>query len=239
MSSWYGYEWKKLPTRLVTAGHLDGLTWRGEGEGATNASALMLYMAIGFYAVQKIDEAQGLLPGEAAVTYEQLQDFTGLSRELISRGLRKLEERGLIETQARGRRNIYVIKYFDDNIWMKIPCRYLSKGRHQVKPFFANLSVRNQYTLYAMKLYFVIMERRNTKTNHAAISYEKLEKYSGIPRNRIKMTISTLVSNELIFCDLIKGKAAENRHNIYRVRGIGNYQHLGTLSDENIDELTE
>lgn len=230
------YEWKRLPTRLVTSGLLRELRWQGDGIGASNTAGLMLYMAIGFYAVQRVDVATGLHPGEASATYEQLQEFTGLSRELVSRGLRKLEEWGLIRTRQRGRRSIYVIQDFDDRIWMKIPCRYFY-GRRQVKSPLADLSVRNQHTFYAMKLYFVIMERRNTKTNHTALSYPRLEHYSGVPRMRIKKAISTLVTHNLIFCDMAKHYLSDYRHNIYRVRGIGDYVHRGTLPDERLDEL--
>lgn len=230
------YEWKRLPTRLVTTELLSALRWQGDGVGATHSAALMIYFAIGFYAVQRFDVSSGLFAGEASVTYEKIQSFTGLSRELVSRGLRQLEALQLIHVRLEGRRSVYRILHFDDRIWMKIPCRYFSRFG-KVESAFSNMSVRSQYTFYAIKIYFVIMERRNTKTNHTALSYPKLETYSGVPRMRIKKAISTLVAQNLIFCDMEKHHLADYRHNIYRVRGIRDYVHRGTLSDEDLEEL--
>lgn len=234
----YSYRWKRLPSRLTNAQSLAELKWQKEGVGAANTAALMIYLAIGFFAVQKDDEASGLTAGEAAVTYERLREFTGLSRALISSGLGLLREWNLIDTRMIGRRAVHRICHFHDRNFMKIPCRYFYRSGTIISPL-PNLSVRSQHTLNAMKLYFLIMGRRDIRNNHTVMAYPKLEFYSGVSKAKIKKALSVLVHENLIFVDLGRRYAGDYRHNIYRVRGIDDYVNLGTLPDKDVENLLE
>jgi putative transposase len=71
--------------------------------------------------------------------------------------------------------------------------------------------------------------RRNTKTNLANISYDKIQEYVCIERTKIKPAISFLASLELIFVEHIPSEVHESGvTNAYRIVGIDSYKHMGT-----------
>ena len=96
----------------------------------------------------------------------------------------------------------------------------------------------------ALKLYFLFASRRDRKTNMAKISYEKIEAYSGIDRNKIRRALSVLAANALVHIEMVPSKVSENGvAYAYRLAHLNTRRHMGTWgrgADEyDFDDLKE
>jgi hypothetical protein len=94
---------------------------------------------------------------------------------------------------------------------------------------FMDFRLRRVAELDALKLFFLIVARRNRTTNITNIGYEKIEEYTDIRRVRIKTAISFLASLSLVHVEHIPSR--ESPHgisNAYRIVGLEPYTHMGT-----------
>ena len=210
-------DWRRVPTGWITETALNELRWT-QTEGSTNAAALMIYIALGVYTAPYDDLIKNLSIGEASPTYNELQKFCGLSRDLINKGIKKLLFLNRIEKRKEGVRTIYTITDLQGIPFGKIPYKFFAhKGKLQ--NVFGGLSVRNKKTLHALKIYFMAIKFRNGKVNYARFSYEKIEAFSGIPRFEIKAALCALTENKLLIIDMVPSKNNDYRQNIYHRSG--------------------
>ncbi len=222
-------DWRQIPTDWITKAVLNELKWT-QTEGSTNAAALMVYIALGAYTAPYDDLIKNLSKGEASPTYNELQKFCGLSRDLISKGIKKLLLLNLIAKKKEGVRTIYTITDLYTKPFGKIPYKaFAHKGKLQ--NVFGGLSVRNKRTLHALKIYFTVIKYRYEKTNYAHISYEKIEAFTGVPRFEIKAALCALTENKLLIIDMVPAQNNEYRQNIYRIRGVESTRHLATMEE--------
>jgi hypothetical protein len=230
-------EWKKLPTSWIEPTIMSSLKWGKEG--SENSAALMMFLAIGVYTSPIDDPVNELSTGEASPTYEDLQAFSGLSRALIRRGLKKLIALKLIKQHKKGVRNIYIISNIKDGSsyrWGKIPFKYFSKNG-SIKNVFGNLNVRSKSTLHALKIYFMAIKFRSSNNNYASFSYDKIKDFASIPKFEIKTALQVLSQNKLLIIDMVPSKNNEYRQNIYRLHGISSSVHLATINDEKFESI--
>ena len=122
--------------------------------------------------------------GRARLTYDELTSRTTLSRVKVSRGLKVLEERTLITRRTDGRRSDVGLANYDRDLgWAKLPVKSMYAGG-RIRAF-EEFSLRRLVELDAMKLFFLFAERRDRGSNLANISYDGIERYTGIARQRI------------------------------------------------------
>lgn len=233
-------EWKQLPTEWINKDVMSELKWVS-GKGSVNSSALMIFIALGVYTSAIDDPVMGLLEGEASPTYEELQRFCGLSRALISKGIKKLIALKRIEKTKKGVKIIYKLKDYNLNSfythsWGKVPFRYFSK-KGVIRGVFNNLNVRNKSTLLSLKIYLMAIKYRSNKNNYATFSYDTIKEFTSMPKSEIKKALQILSHNNLLIIDMVPAKNNEYRQNIYRVYGVGNTTHLATISDDSFEKL--
>ncbi len=215
----------KLPSKWIEDGGLKKFRWKRGGSDET--AALMLLIVI----VQQADPASGWV----RLTYEDFMSSAELSRAKIAAGLEILEKRGLIERGTHGRSSIGIADYDPENGWAKLPVRGLYAG--QAVAAFRNFKLRSEAELGALKLYLLFAARRDRRTNMAAISYEKIEEYSGLKSAQIKPALNVLAVNALVHTERFTSKRFE--HGIahaYRLTHLDPYHHLGTRGrDDDFD----
>ena len=218
--------WVKLPTAWIEAGGLKSFRWKQE-DGSANVAALMVLAVIAHHA--NADD------GKARLTYDALTAATDLSRSLISRGLRVLCERDILE-RAPDKRSVYRLAGYDPKRgWGKLPARGLYAGKRieAFKQFF----LRRPVELHALKAYFLFVSRRDNFTNLTMLSHDKIYKYSGIPRNKIKGAISLLVANDLVHVEHVPSTISEQGvANAYRLTHLDATRHMGTTGRRLIAE---
>lgn len=221
--------WVKLPTAWINAGGLKAFRW-DRGQGANNIAALMCLMVIAHHTDPDT--------GEASVTYDTFEWATGLSRAKISGGLDVLEKLGLMERRVERRRSTYKLAGVGPIGWGALPAKPLYAGGKRLS-FLQDFNLRKATELNALKLYFLFIARRGRDTNAANISYDKIEEYTGIGREKIRSALSLLVTHGMVHVDHIPSNM--NKFGVssaYRIPHIRPYIHQGTSAREKL-ELTE
>ncbi len=165
--------------------------------------------------------------GIARITYHELEVITSLSRAKIAGGLDTLENLKIIHRKAHGKSTYALCNYDPSGGWGKLPAKGLySAGRISA---FGEFHLRRRTELDALKFYFLFVARRDRHTNLVHLSYDKIEEYSGIDRNRIKSGVSLLAANGLVYVEHLPSNLSEfGVSNAYRLPHIDPYNHMGT-----------
>ncbi len=214
-------DWVKLPTTWIQNKGLTAFRWTA-ASGSDQAAALMVLVAMAHHA----DETKGTVH----LTYETLCDITTLSRAKVSAGLKLLEERELVVRKPLGRRSSSQLTNYDPTKgWGKLPAKPLYPRAGGPISFFTELSLRKPIELHALKLYLLFVTRRDNATNLANISYDKIEEYTGIERDRIKSGLSLLAANSLVHVERLPAKGLDyGVSNAYRLVQLDGHIHMGT-----------
>ena len=213
-------DWVLLPSKWINDGGLKALSWRNGGEGADHIAALMDLTVIA--------HATDLDTGVARVTYDDFCEATLLSRAKVSKGLDVLERIQVIEREPNGARSIYKLANYDiSGGWAKFPGKNMySSGTIAA---FTDFQLRRVAELDALKLFFLMVARRDRRTNIANIGYDKIEEYTDIRRVRIKTAISFMASRSLVYVERIPSRvSSDGVSNSYRVVGVESNSHMGT-----------
>jgi hypothetical protein len=217
-------DWVKLPSAWINERGLSSFKWAHGGAGADQIAALMILTVITHDADRD--------SGRARVTYEDFCARTDLSRAKVSNGLSVLGDRGLVERPAEAGQSVFQLANFSPGGgWAKFPAKSMYAGE-RIRAF-ADFRLRKVVELDALKLFFLMVARRDNRTNLANISYPTIEQYSGIPNVRIKSAISYLASHSLVYVDQIPSRSSEHGvANAYRIVGIDSRNHMGTRGRE-------
>lgn len=111
--------------------------------------------------------------------------------------------------------------------WAKFPAKGLY--RNDVVVAFAEFRLRRAAELEALKLFYLFAARRSRETNLAKISYDKIEKYSGVARNNIRRALSVLAANGLVHVEYcVSDQSEHGTANAYRLAHLDTHIHMGT-----------
>jgi hypothetical protein len=212
----------RLPNAWIEGGGLKAFTWGTENR-VEGLAALVTLMVIAQHADQET--------GEAKVTYEVLKRATGFSATTIAAGLGLLETR-LVE---RGRQSEFKLRDFDQfRGFAFLPAKPLYNAKGQIE-FFHELKLRKQVELNAVKLYLLIVSRRDRNSNLAHITVNKIEEYSGIHHDDIKRAVSFLAGNAMIHIEHLPRQLSQYGYSsAYRLAHLQTHQHMGTVG-RNLD----
>lgn len=213
-------EWVRLPSNWINEGGLKSLSWKNGGTGADHIAALMALTVIAHSA----DSESGV----ARITYDRFCQATHLSRAKVSKGLDALERINVIEREPRDARSFYKLaNYNAADGWAKFP--FKSMYSFGTIAAFTDFQLRRVAELDALKLFFLMVARRDRQTNIANIGYEKIEEYTNIRRVRIKTAISFLASRSLVYVERLPSMVSpDGVSNAYRVVGVEGFKHMGT-----------
>jgi hypothetical protein len=220
--------WMRLPSAWIRKGQLTRLSWHYRGKGADNTAALMALTAI----AHAVDEENGV----ARITYDRLCEVTGLSRAKLSNGLVILKNIEILRSCTQDARSTYELAdYNSTSGWAKFPVKSMYAAGRIVA--FDDFRLRKAVELDALKLFFLFVAYRDNGTNMATIGYEKINKYSGVKKERIKSAISFLASLSLVYVEQVPSRInAYGVSNAYRIVGIDPFNHRGTRS-RNMDDV--
>lgn len=213
----------RLPNAWIEDRGLKGFTW-GRENRVECLAALMTLMVIAQHADQET--------GAVKITYDNLHRATGLSRTTIAAGL------GLLETRfiERGdRQSEFRLRDFDPlRGYALLPAKPLYNSKGQID-FFQELKLRRQVELNAIKLYLLIVSRRDRNNNLAHITHQKIEEYTGIHHDDIKRAVSFLAGNGMIHVEHLPRHISQYGYSsAYRLVHLHTYQHMGTVG-RNLD----
>jgi len=220
----------RLPNAWIYGDGLRRFRTRSRERGASGA-ALMLLVAILVKARNDPAESAGPLQGSASLTYEELENLTDLSRASISKGLRRLEEAGVITTlhEGRGRRSRYVVRdYGPEDKYGRLSATRLYAGSsgERLRTLY-DLSVRHEADVNALKIYLFFCAAYDRKRRGALVSYKTISERTGVAENKIRPALSVLYEHDLVKVSdyaPLEGdpplQHGQNPPNFYRVLGI-------------------
>lgn len=133
-----------------------------------------------------------------ALTYDEIESFTNLSRSMVSQGLKLLVHYQLIVVTPIGRARSYSLRdYALPDGWAKIPQdRIFTPPRGLFA--FKGASHRSRHEFNTLKLYLVLLSFKPNTANYAQIGYEKISEYTGIARTDIRKAVSNLIEYGLV-----------------------------------------
>ena len=208
--------WVKWPSAAVNDGALKLFHWNDGGRGE-HVAAMMCWIVIAHQA----DQDTGL----ALISFDDFNAVTGMSRGRIAKGLAHLRAFGIID--AGPKRGTYQLTPFDPlKGWAMLPNAPMY--RFGQVDLFNNMSARLPIHLDALKLLLLYAARRDTRSNTANISYDKIMAYTSIPRQRIAYANAYLAANHLVFVETRPSTISEGVSHRYRLNGINPYVHPGT-----------
>jgi len=184
-------------------------------------AALKLYIAL---CLKANFSPRSSLPSTGCVqrSISQLCELVGLSRPIAIKGLRKLQQWGLLETKG-GRPTIYhVTDYETAKYWTKLPRSHLYGGLKETRiDRLLVMPNRGKTTLHALQMYLYLASIRNRTTSLAKVTYDRLADVLAISRNEVSAAISALVGFELISVRLAEADEfyGERPSNVYWLRG--------------------
>jgi len=224
-------EWVKMPSHWLVSGEslpLLQLTTKPVTLAANTAS-LMVYIFLNHLACGEGDQ-EFKSSGYCKVSYSRILDSVGISRAILSKALHVLEKIDAIEIARDGNTNIYqVLRHGERGGWAKLPARGLYKSGGKEIVAFNNFKLRSKVELNALKLYLIILAFRDNSNGHAAISYDKIYEYTGIPRNSIAAAKSFLIVNNLIQVSAVPSERNKfSTAHVYRPTCLEPYKHMGT-----------
>lgn len=150
-------------------------------------------------------------------SYTDLEAITGLSRPMVIKAVRKLEEEGIIVVTRGGNGNVYQLVYSSsDKGWAKVPY-------DRLKQSLCRFPNRGEASLSALKIYIYILALRPNPTREVKVTHNTIRDRTGLQKNRIRPGIDLLINHILIHVHrveevIIKGKE-QRGNNIYTILG--------------------
>ena len=118
--------------------------------------------------------------GEGKVTYTAPADATGLSRTMVSRALNLLVQWGLL-VRHFDRRSGYALTGWT-KCWGKLPARPMYAGKAIAA--FQHFHLRSMIELNALKMFLLVVQRRDDKDNLAHVTYKQISNPPGSRRDK-------------------------------------------------------
>lgn len=168
-------------------------------------AALKIYICLVLQSHDKKQE-QNVGKGKVRTTYEELILYLGLTRPMVARGLRVLENHGAVE-RVGTKPLIYRIKGSDQDVadeWMGftwLPKGYIwgSKDRKSKRlVILSGYPNRGAAAAHGLALYLLLVSVAQRNSNVALITYGKMSSRLGLSNQEIRAAIDLLVNHGFI-----------------------------------------
>jgi len=210
------YRFSKLPTGWTRSTGGDLTSFKAAEQAGASIAALKCLLAVSLQ--------MDFHSRSAVVSYNDFETLTGLSRPMIAKGIRTLEEKGIlaIETTHTHR---YTVNEVEDKNWAKIPFDLLSLRLR-------DLGNRGAVRLAALKIYILLAARRNNNYDWTALTYEQISASTGVRRGDIRAALSELYSLGLLHADMVQSDDGKPPFRAYFIRGL-------TIADPRLGRVPE
>ena len=198
------YAFSKLPTGWTRKINDDIASFLGGSQAGESIAALKCLLAI---SVQ-----MDFTSRTATVSYTDFETLTGLSRPMVTKGIKALETRGLI-TIGGGHTHKYTVNEIQDEHWAKLPTELLKRS-------LKDIGNRGVICLAALKIYILLVTRRNNIYQWTALTFDQIELSTGVRRTNIRAALSMLFSAGLIHSTIVDPNNGQPVFPAYLIRGL-------------------
>lgn len=209
--------WAKLPSAWIHKGTLPALA-NIDSRDAINA--LKLYMVVALFAT--FSAAPKRPAGTALLTPADILSYGGIPSSAIQMAVRNLSNLDLLTARFGEKESTYKLKHFNTRGWAKLPKRFLLSAS-DLNPNHGRLhqfSASQPENLNTLSIYLVLLAFRENKSSSASISYDRLVRYSGVPRIKIRKALNSLLKlGWLTHIEKTKLENDDKRANIYWLGG--------------------
>lgn len=198
------YKFSKLPTGWTRSTGRDLSDFKGGSHTGTSISALKCLLAVSLQ--------MDFHSRSAAVSYNDFEILTGLSRPMIAKGIRALENMGILEIGS-GYAHRYTVNEVGDTYWAKLPFDLLTRS-------LKDIGNRGAVRLAALKIYVLLVARRNNAYDWTALTYDQIGDHAGVRRADIRAALSELYSVSLLHADMVHPEDGKPPFKAYFIRGL-------------------
>lgn len=198
--------WNKLPNWWVQEDLSSLKEFKAGSETGNSVASLKCLLAICSDNVFK--------PGKPLIsvtTYDYIEEVAGISRPMIKKALKKLDELNIIEIEENElnlKTKIYRFNEFGGG-WAKVP-------RLKILNNLKNIQTRGKAPLSALKIYITLLTFRSHKTRRTTIGHDRIRTYTGLQGNEIRMGLDILVNHGFIHIT----QQEDRKGNVYELLGI-------------------
>lgn len=155
----------------------------------------------------------------APLSWDLLEELTGLSRPMVSKGLSRAQDLGLLSADTTRRPHVYTL--LDDGtlepgdlvLFCKVP-------KHLVLKELRALPTRGVAVLEALKLYVTLLTVRDRYQYVARIGHEKIVWWTGMQPRHVKRAVSMLVAHNFIHVTQAESEGTGHPFNEYQLLGF-------------------
>lgn len=202
--------WVRIPAIWIREGGLRDFGWSANStvSRSTAIAALQLYIALATRASEDWTGPECRLMAE--LTYTELMEVTGLSRQLVALGLEGLVVAKRIEVEKKGRKCRYaLLGYTSFGNWFKMPARSMYNVLHEKHiQAFQMFQKRSVVELDALKLYLYFAFARDKVKPYSMAAFETICEKTGVAEKRIPRANAFLLN-----CGLLANLSRENVEN--------------------------
>lgn len=192
--------WVRVPAIWIREGGLRDFGWSANSTVSRSSAiaALQLYIALVTRATEDWNGPACRLMSE--LTYTQLMQITGLSRQLVAAGLEGLVAAKRIQVEKIGRKCRYAIQgYVPTGNWFKMPARSLYNVliESQIVAFQV-FQKRSVCELDALKLFIYYAFARDSVKPYTMAAFETICEKTGVAEKRIPRANAFLINAGLL-----------------------------------------
>lgn len=227
------YHWAALPSFFM---RFSGLKDLNDRQPSTDIAAMKLYI---LFAIKVRTHGN---KGAVSLSYDELTEMAGLSRTLVSKGLKRLFTLNLIIVTGVRKKYYSLKSHTTYKGWTKIPSKPLidDKGNISVFSSFRN---RYDYELNALILYLYLLYARSNNNFYTEVSYATIYERTNIGYSKIDSALSFLKATGLLLDRQITDSSLklyplrDDHLQVYRYTLIGgNYLTRGSFTKEEVQD---
>lgn len=223
-------KFSKMPSGWVRAGILK--QFRGGADAGDSMAALKLFL---IFCLRMDYITHKTLKG---LTLIEIENWSGLSKPTIYKGLRILCDKGLVRQEKEGRENTYEVttgheRYSDDfdSYWGMLPKNLLLNTLNAIS------NRGSPATLAAYKVYIALITFRLRPKQFVVLGYEKIRELTGLQSIHVRSGIDVLINHRLVKVDY---PSETMRASFYTITGLkgATYEQYKELSEaQAIEEI--
>lgn len=231
------YHWAPLPSYFIRYEGLRRMNPRQPSKDIAAAKLLILLT---------IKLKTHGVNGWVLLTYDEMTEMAGLSRTLVCRGIRRLEQFQLIKSDGAKKKRYSLLLHESHKGWTKIPAGSLFDEAGTIRAF-KTFHNRYDYELNALKLFLYLLHIRSNGDRYSYVTDATIYKKTGMSFSDIQLAVGFLKSCGLLIERVVQPTdkpvlfLEENLHP-YRYELIGSKylvkgQHISEKNDELSNEF--
>lgn len=182
------HHWAPLPSYFIRYEGLKHMNpWQPSKDIAAAKLLILLAIKIKTHGVS----------GWVSLTYDEMTEVAGLSRTLVCKGIRRLEQFQLIMVEGAKKKRYSLRLRETHKGWTKIPAGSLFDEAGAIRAF-KTFHNRYDYELNALRLFLYLLHIRSNGDRYSYVTNATIFKKTGMPYSQIPLAVGFMKSCGLL-----------------------------------------